>query len=116
MSVFATAIIEALAAFAYMFAAFGAMAICERRDRLKRRSRFRALRRKHRQAQHEDEYQSKLARRIWELEDINEEIQSEYASARTKQEITIKGYGAAKLSEVLTACAGKEYIGNENSR
>lgn len=108
MNIFAKTLIEAAAALAYMSAGFGVMAICERRDRLKRRARFRALRRKHRQARYEDECQSKLARRIWALEDINAEIENEYAAARTKQAITIKGYGAAKLSEVLTACAGKE--------
>ena len=92
-------LIEAAAALVYMLVAVGAIAVCEHRDRLKRRARLRALRRKHMLERYEDECQSRMARRIWELEDINAELSSSKAS----QKITIKGYGAAKLSEVLAA-------------
>ena len=108
MTVFVKTLIEAAAAFGYMLTMFGVMAICERRDRLKRRARFRALRRKHIQAQYEDACQSKLARQIWALEDMTAQREREYAEAKTKQRITINGIGAVKLSEVLTACRQPE--------
>ena len=79
-----------------------------RRQQAKRRSRRRAISRQRELARHEEQSRNRLIRQIYELENQNAEIENEYAAARTKQAITIKGYGAAKLSEVLTACAGKE--------
>ena len=87
---FLRTLLEAVATLVFMFVPFFIAALYDRHKRLKRKARVKEWRRKRELARHESECQGRLRRQICALE-----------GAKAKQTITIKGYGAAKLTELI---------------
>lgn len=90
MKFFLDALLEAVATLAFMAVPFIIGAVIDKQQRLKRRAKVKQIRRKHILAEHEDKCQYNMARRIWELEKI-----------KSNQTITVKGYGAVKIAEMM---------------
>ena len=101
------ALILCAAGAAYAMVCLVGMTLWEQHKRIRRRWRIHAERRAKELAENEAAFQARLARRTWELEAQNRELEA----AKVNQTIIVKGVGAVKLSELMMGTEKETEVG-----